>query len=65
MCTHGGIISTSVLGLYRSIRMLWYEKSGVWGWMGPVSLVIFVDTANSFAHGNSEQKIVKNNNDEN
>ena len=55
MFTHRGIISTAGSGFYRSIRTLWYEKISVWGWIGSVPLVIFVDTADSFALGNTIQ----------
>ena len=56
MYTHRGIIFKVVLGLYSSIRTLWYEKFSIWGWIGTVLLVIFVDKDDSFAHGNLEQK---------
>ena len=56
MCTHRSIQSTVVLGLYRSIKMLWYYKSSLCGWIGPVPMVIIVDTADSFANGNPKQK---------
>ena len=55
MCTHRGITSISALGLYISLRTLWYEKIIFCGWMGTVPLIIFVDTENSFAHCNFEQ----------
>ena len=65
MCTHRGIRIPVALGLYRNIRTLWYDKSTLGLWIGPVTLVIFVDTADSFAHGNSEQNnSEKNINDE-
>ena len=35
----------------RSLRMLWYNKSIVRGWIGTYPLAVFVDTSNSFAHG--------------
>ena len=45
-------MSTVVLGLSRSIKTWWYDKISVWKYTGPVPLVIFVYTANSFSRGN-------------
>ena len=61
MCTHRGIRSTVALDLYRSIITLWYDKSSVWGLIGPGPLVIFVGTANLLARGNFEQKTSEKN----
>ena len=62
MLTHRGIICTSTLVLYRSIRALWYDTISVLGWIGPVPLVVFVDMADSLAHGNFEQNNVRKTN---
>ena len=64
MWTDTVIRSTVTFGLYRSIRTFWYDKNIVWGWIGPVTLVIVVDTADYFDHGNLEQRNDKKKNDE-
>ena len=54
---HRDIRSTSALGLY--LRTLWWEKNMFWGWIEPVPLVIFVDMADSFAHGHFKQGVIR------
>ena len=57
MFTNSRITRTSGLVLCRSIRMLWYNKNIVGGYIELVTLAMFVDMVNSFAHNNIKNKL--------